>query len=240
MEEESLNTFKFNNIIHYDPNINYLSNIYQDYEIFERATPGAFILCTNMDSFRLLRTEILIEIEKDKRISFNIITTGTQCDNVMQFLNEDQKFKSCIKNVCVYCMNIQKWAPLKNNYDLVYDVVHSTKGVINFIQKFASEEIKPYHLTKIITYNDYLEKYKDRHFKISQFYGDLTPQTYQVNMEKMKSLIEKEYEEGKFYNKDKNKLLEGFLTFDLKEDSTNLDKLIIKEYEKKYILWGFK
>ena len=232
MEEESLNTFKFNNIIYYDPNINYLSNIYQDYEIFERATPGAFILCTNMDSFRLLRTEILIEIEKDKRISFNIITTGTQCDNVMQFLNEDQKFKSCIKNVCVYCMNIQKWAPLKNNYDLVYDVVHSTKGVINFIQKFASEEIKPYHLTKIITYNDYLEKYKDRHFKISQFYGDLTPQTYQVNMEKMKSLIEKEYEEGKLYNKDKNKLLEGFLTFDLKEDTTNLDKLIIKEYEK--------
>ena len=51
-------------------------------------------------------------------------------------------------------------------------------------------------------------------------------------MEKMKSLIEKEYEEGKLYNKDKNKLLEGFLTFDLKGDTTNLDKLIIKEYEK--------
>ena len=167
MEEISLNTSKFNNIIYYDPNINYLSNIKLDSDYFERATPGAFILCTNMNTFRLLRTEILCEIEKDKRISFNIITIGTQCDDVMQFLNEDPKFKSCIKNVCVYCMNIQKWAQLKNNYDLVYDVVNSPKGVIDFIQKFASEEIKPYHLTKIIIYNDYLEKYKDRHFKIS-------------------------------------------------------------------------
>ena len=231
MEEISLNTSKFNNIIYYDPNINYLSNIHQDYEIFERVTPGAFILCTNMDSFSLLRTEILIEIEKDKRISFNIITTGNQCDNVMQFLNEDPKFKSCIKNVCVYCMKIEKWAPLKSQYDLVYDVVNSIKEVKDFIQKFASEEIKPYHLTNLITLKDYLEKYKERHFKISQFYGDLTPQTYQANIEKMKSLIEQE-EEGKLYNKDKSKLLEGFLTFDLKEDSTNLDKLIIKEYEK--------
>ena len=80
-----------------------------------------------------------------------------------------------------------------------------------------------------------MDKYKERHFKISQFYGDLTPQTYQANIDKMKSLIEQE-EEGKLYNKDKSKLLEGFLTFDLKEDSTNLDKLIIKEYET----MGFK
>ena len=227
---------KFNNIIYYDPNINCLSNNYQDSDYFERATPGAFILCTNMDSFKLLRTEILIEIEKDKRISFNIITTGSQCDNVMQFLNEDPKFKSCIKKVCVYCMNIRNWAPLKSKYDLVYDVVTSIQEVKDFIQKFSSEEIKPYHLTKIITLDDYLEKYKERHFKISQFYGDLTPQTYQANIEKMKSLIEQE-EEGKLYNKDKSKLLEGFLTFDLKEDSTNLDKLIIKEYTK-YTFYG--
>ena len=232
MEEISLNTSKFNNIIYYDPNANHSSSLNQDSDYFERVTPGAFIICTNMDSFKLIRTEILCEIEKDKRISFNIITIGSQCENVMQFLDEDIKFKNCIKSVCVYSMNIQKWAPLKSNYDLVYGVVNSPKEVKEFIEKFASEDIKPYRLTKIITFKDYLEKYKDRHFKISQFYGDLTPETYKENMEKMKSLIEKENEEGKLYNKNKNKLLEGFLTFDLKEDLKSLDKLIIKEYEK--------
>ena len=222
---------KFNNIIYYDINVNYLSSINKDSDYFERVTPGAFILCTNMDSFKLIRTEILIEIQKDKRMSFNLITTGSQCDNVMQFLNEDQKFKNCIKNVCVYCMNIQKWGPLKNKYDLVYDVVTSQEGVKNFIKNFSSEEIKPYHLKKLITLNDYLDKYKDRHIKISQFYGDLTPQTYKENIEKMKSLINKENKEKKLY-KDQNVLLQGFLTFDINKDLELLDKLIIKEYTK--------
>ena len=222
---------KYNNIIYYDVNVDYLSSINQDSDDFERVTPGAFILCTNMDSFKLIRTEILIETEKDKRMTFNLITTGSQCDNVMKFLNEDQKFKNCIKNVCVYCMNIQKWGPLKNKYDLVYDVVTSQKGVKNFIKNFSSEEIKPYHLTKLITLNDYLDKYKDRHIKISQFYGDLTPQTYKENIEKMKSLINKENKEKKLY-KDQNVLLQGFLTFDINKDLELLDKLIIKEYTK--------
>ena len=77
------NDNKFNNIIYYDANINYLNYINRDSDYFERITPGAFILCTNMDSFKLIREEILIEIEKDKRLSFNLITTGSQCDNVM-------------------------------------------------------------------------------------------------------------------------------------------------------------
>ena len=48
----------------------------------------------------------------------------------------------------------------------------------------------------------------------------------------MKSLIDKENKEKKLHNKDQNKLLESFLTFDLKEDLKILDKLIIKEYTK--------
>ena len=184
-----------------------------------------------MESLKLIRTEILIEIEKDKRTTFNLITTGSQCDNVMKFLNEDPKFKNCIKKVCVYCLNIQKWGSLKNKYDLVYDVVTSRKEVENFIKNFSSEEIKPYRLTKLITYNDYLDKYKDRHFKISQFYGDLTPETYKANMEKMKSLIDQENKEKKLY-KEQNVVLQGFLKFDIKQDLELLDKLIIKEYTK--------
>ena len=231
MEEISLNTSKFNNIIYYDPNANHSSSLNQDSDYFERVTPGAFILCTNMDSFKLLKEEILSEVKNDERLTFNLITTGSQCDKVMNFLNEDPNFKKCIKNVCVYCMDIEKWGQLKNKYDLVYGVFTSKEEVKDFIKKFSSEEIKPYHMTKLITYNDYLDKYKDRHKAISEFYGDLTPETYKENMKKMKSLIDQENKEKKLY-KDQNVLLQGFLTFDINKDLELLDKLIIKEYTK--------
>ena len=226
------NDNKFNNIIYYDINVDYISNIKQDSDFFERVTPGAFILCTNLDSLKLIREEILTETKNDERITFNLITTGSQCDNIMKFLNEEPKFKNCIKNVCVYCMNIQKWGPLKDKFDLVYDVVTTQQGVLDFINHFSSEEIKPYHITKLLTLKDYLDKYKDRHFKISQFYGDLTPQKYQENIAKMKSLITEESKEKKLYNKNQNELFESFLTFDLTKELKDLDKFIIKEYTK--------
>ena len=178
---------KFNNIIYYDTNNNFLS-INQDIDDFEKMIHGAFILCTNMDSFNIIRTELLFEI-KEKKMTFNLITTGSQCDNIIRFLDEDPKFKSYIAHVCVYCPDIQNWLHLKSKYDLVYDVVASKDRVINFINNFSSEEIKPYQTIKVITLNDYLEKYKDLHIKISKFYGDLTIETFKNNIEKMKLLI---------------------------------------------------
>ena len=122
MEEN--NDKKFNNIIYYDANFKNINSI-NDSDFFESKTPGAFIFCTNMDSFKLIRKEILIEIEKNPKKLFNLITTGNRCDNIMQFLDEEPKFKNCIKNVCIYCVNRQKWEHLKSKYDLVYDVVTS-------------------------------------------------------------------------------------------------------------------
>ena len=224
------NDSKFNNIIYYDANVDNLNSIKQDSDYFEKITPGAFILCTNIDSFKLILDEISTEIKKDDRITFNLITTGSQCDSLMNFLNKEPEFKSLIKNVCVYCANIQKWGPLKNKYDIIYDVVVNIKGIFDFINHFSSEKIKPYNVTKLITLDDYLDKYKDRHILISKFYGDLNPKKYNENIAKIKTSIDKGKKEDKLVNKSKNELLESFLSFDLTKDLKILDKLIIQEY----------
>ena len=226
---------KFNNIIYYDEITNqYLDSVNQDSDYFEKKTPGAFILCTSIESLSLIRAEILKEIKKDKRYAFNLITTGRHCEKVINFLGEDEIFKNCIKNVCVYCINVKKWGLLKDKYKIIDDVCRSQKQVINFINKFASNEIKPFPLTRLITLDDYIETYKDRHYEISKFYGDLTMDTYKKNIEKMRQLVEKEgkAKELRIKNNDQNKLIEAFFTFDIKKDIETLDKLIIKEYTK--------
>ena len=231
----SIDGQKFNNILYYDENINdYLKEINKDSDLFERNTPGAFILCTNIDSLKLIRTEILSQNKKDKRAIFNLITTGSTCEKIMKFLKEDINFENCIKNVCVYCMNLKKWEPLKDKYKIIYNVCNKQNDVINFINTFSSNKIKSFPITKLLSYQDYLDKYKERHITISQFYGDLTPESYKKNIEEMKLLVKKEKDakELKIKDQNHNKLLEGFYTFDIKEDIKKLDELIIHEYTK--------
>ena len=222
----------YNNIIYYDENINFSKSINKDSDYFERHTPGAFILCTDLESLRLIRTEILKEIQKDERINFNLITTGSSCIKIMEFLKEDKKFENCINNVCIYCYNLEKYIPLKYKYNQIHDDIYNQREqVLNFIRIFSAKEIKPFPLTKLISYNDYIKKYKNRHFKISTFYGDLTLESYHKYIEEMYSLIEKK-SESKELVKNQNIVLEGFLSFDIEKDVKALDILIIKEYTK--------
>jgi len=223
---------RFNNIIYYDENIDHIKSINNDSDYFERATPGAFILCTSLESLDLVKKEIVKQMIKNKKMSFNLITTGSKCETIIEFLNKNNNFKNCIKNICVYCFNIKKWGYLKDKYEIVHDVVNDQQSVIKFINDFSLEEIKPYSVTKLLTYKDYKDKYKERHFTISQFYGDLTLEKYNKNIQKMKSLIKTESQANELKNKNTNSLLSGFLTFDLTKDLKLLDNLIIKEYTK--------
>ena len=222
----------FNNILYYDENTNYKDEVKKDSDYFERVTPGAFILCTSIDSLKLIREEILRQIKKDKKTTFNLITTGRACEKIINFIKENKDFENCIKNMCIYCMNLGKWSPLKNKYKIIYGVYNDRNSVYKFISKFSSKEIKPFPITKLLTYKDYIDKYKDRHFTISSYYGDLTVEKYKKNIENIKHLIKEDGEEKKLKNSDQNDLLSGFLTFDLTKDLDTLDKLIIKEYTK--------
>jgi len=225
---------KHNNIIYYDENISNINSIYEDTDKFERHTPGAFILCTNEDSLKKIREEILLEIERGKTIKFNLITTGTNFKFVMEFLKEKkkEKFENCIQNYCIFCMKKKEYLKYKNDYPKLHDNIYNVRSkIIEYIEKTSAADIKPYPLIKLVGYEDYVEKYKNRHLIISLFYGDLTPETFKQNYDKIKSLIEEKGKSKELF-KTQDILLKGFAKFDIIEDLKKLDEIIIKEYTK--------
>jgi hypothetical protein len=197
----------YNNILYYDDNINFLSSINKDSDLFEQYTPGAFILCTNDESLQLIKDEIIWQNKRDKKTIFNIITSGRSCEKIISNLNRNSDFLECINKICVYCLDLNAWSPLKNRYNKIYGVFNTTRDIISFIYKFANEDIKPFPITKLLTYNEYCAIYKDRHYKVSSFYGDLTPDTYKKNIEKIKKLVNNEEKE----KERKNVVIDGFL-----------------------------
>ena len=68
---------KFNNIIYFDSNADkQKGNINSDSDLFERETPGAFILCTDLKSLSVIRDEILKYRKSEKKVIFNLISNG--------------------------------------------------------------------------------------------------------------------------------------------------------------------
>ena len=222
----------FNNIIYYDENKDFRENVYKDSDFFERITPGAFILCSDMESLELIKDEVVKQYKREKKTIFNLITTGKTCDKIMEYLNKNKDLKNCIANACVFCFNLGTWSKLLNKYNNILRGVYNIQTqVAEFIKKYSSKDIKPFPLTKLITLADYNNKYKDRHKKISEFYGNMSVEDYKKHLEEMKQLIKTEAEK-KALKKQQDVLLGGFMTFEIKNDLALLNKLIIKEYTK--------
>ena len=222
----------FNNIIYYDENKDFRENVHKDSDFFERITPGAFILCSDMKSLELIKDEIVKQYKREKKTIFNLITTGSTCDKIMEYLNKNKDLKNCIANACVFCWNLGTWSKLLNKYNNILRGVYNIQTqVAEFIKKYSSKDIKPFPLTKLITLADYNNKYKDRHKKISEFYGNMSVEDYKKHLEEMKKLIKTEAEKNAL-KKQQDVLLGGFMTFEIKNDLALLNKLIIKEYTK--------
>ena len=212
---------KFNNIIYYDENSKFINYINRDSEYFEKINNGAFILCSKLESLELVKEEIIQEKSKDKNIEFNLIVTGSKCEAIMNYLKNNKMFDNCIKNICVYCMHPENYQHLKK-YGKINDIYKTKKDVANFIKKNSKEDISPFPLIKLLTYEEYVERDKERHVKISEFYGNLDKQTYEEQYLGMKNLIEEEDENNGLITKNKTKLFQSILTFDIKEDLSNL------------------
>ena len=79
----------------------------------------------------------------------------------MSFLEKNKNFKACINKACIFCLNVNKYIPLKNKYNMLYNVYNRQFEIANFIKGFSSKEIKPFPITKLVTYEDYKKKYKE-------------------------------------------------------------------------------
>ena len=215
---------KFNNILYYNENKEFMGSIYQEIDYFERHTSGAFIFCNNEISLSLVIKEILKAINNDQFIKFNIMTTGSSFEKIMKILDNNPQFKNCISNVCIYCLpkNKDRNESFKSKYKILCGVYDNGKEIVKeFIEKLSSKEIKPFPIIKLITYDNYFDKYKERHHKISQFYGDISRVAYEKYFHQIKSINEMH---------DYGKELNNALTFDLDKDIDKFDELILKKY----------
>ena len=151
---------KFNNIIYYDENLNFINSVHKDSDYFEKITFGAFILCTKLDSLKLIKEEIIKQNMLNKKILLNLIVTGSKYKKIMSYLSNNKDFRECILNACVYCMHPEQYQHLKQKYPNIIhdDIYNKRKDVINFIKENNNENILPFQITKLITYEEYVER----------------------------------------------------------------------------------
>ena len=221
-----------NNIIYYDTNIEqHKTEIHEDSDLFERETPGAFILCSNLDSLKIIKKEIIKARKAEKKVIFNLISNGKGFKmDLLNYIKDDNDFKQCINKICIYCMKPKNHSHLKDDFnELPIEIITKKKDeVIKFIKDNSLKEIKPFPLTKLIRFeDDYLKKYKERHSKVAEFYGNLNPEDFKKNFEKIEDVIDEDKTKRK-----KENIIEGLLTFDINKDLEALDELIINEYTK--------
>ena len=62
-------------------------------------------------------------------------------------------------------MNKNNYLSLKEKYEIIEDIHIHKSTIFFFINDSSSQEIKNYPLIKIITYENYLKKYKDIHYQ---------------------------------------------------------------------------
>ena len=223
---------KIINIIYYNENIENIDIIIKETCYFKKKTNGAFILCTNLESLKIISKEITKKNKEDNKMKFNLILGDFNFIQFKNFLNDYKDFNNYILNICEYPKkneNLKEIFPTIN-----IDVCQKKEDIKQFIDLYSSEEIKPFPIEKVNTYEEYENVYNQMHSKISMFYGNLSSEICIVNYNKIKSMIEK-YHNSKLDEKKREKLIESFKKFIINEENKQkIDKIIIEEYTKKY------
>ena len=156
----------FNNIIYYNESYLYRKeDVLKDSEQFEDETDGTYILTTTENSI----LKVFEELERKKSDSiFDIIITGTSANKILSIIYN--KYKKYINRICLFTFSPDKYKYLKEKYPLIEGIYYFIEDIINFIHN--KNQNKPiYETVKIITYNDYYNKYNILHKMIARYYG---------------------------------------------------------------------
>ena len=219
---------KYINILYYNEDKSHPKNIAKEIKMFEEETTGTFFFIDNIISLDLIMYEIYKQFKIEKKYAFNLIIPGSPYENVMNTLKEE--YKQCFQNICIFCMDINKYLYLKEKNKKITGVYKSKRELIKeFIHKHSNENIKPFPVISFITYEEYQNTYFNNHRRISLFYGILTEESYIKNYNKIKHLIEKDKNELK---RDEKNLRKAFETFNLEKDIKYVNEKIINEYTK--------
>ena len=200
---------KHNNILYYDENKKFPKSRLKDCNSFEEEISGAFILCSNMDSLQSIKEEIKREYKKNNKIIFNLITTGSTFENIINnYISNDNEFANCIANKCIYCSNLLRYDNIKNNYkNIIHNNIYNDKdNIIKYIHNTSNDKISPFKINELITYAKYYSKFD----AICQFLNGFNEEKYQQKYFKdLENFLEKKKKENKLKN-DKYMLFHGF------------------------------
>lgn len=225
-KEQKIKNNKYCNIIYYNDDSKHNENLSKEIEMFEKETNGAFIFINNISAFDIIINEIYNKALLDIGLNFNLIVTGRSFESIINYLIINKR-ESCIKYICIFCMDVSKYLPLKEKYNKITLISKSKKDVLeNFINYYSDEKNKIFPIERFITYEEYKKEYFNYHLKISLYYGNLSEECYLANLEKIKYLIK---EDKSHLIKNEEKLLNSFEAFTLNDDLYYINKKIIKD-----------
>ena len=150
-------------LIYYDENIQFNSENYGYVKQFKNRIKGAFFPVKDIDSLKQL-------VEKFTSIkingSFTLITSGRAAEKVIPICS------SFINNVIIFCYYIEKYLPLKNKYSKIKNVINDFSDIFSNLNDSQIINDSSIIGNKIISFDDYKQKYYKYHKKLSEFFNE--------------------------------------------------------------------
>ena len=209
-----------------------ICEIYKMNQFLEDEIDGAFLVCNNINYFKLLLQQIKIQNNNKKKIliTFQLLIFGdNETKNILNIiLNEDYKkyFKSIIvisSNENLYKEEISK--------EIINKVLSRKQEVIKFLQSndhYGS--LLPFKVNELVTIKKYDKKYDTLHETISKYYKKISEDYSKTALDIFKDFIENNTKNNsEFLNQ--NILINTIKKF-LNKKLNNIDRFcqIIKTY----------
>ena len=196
--------------------IYYNENQYADIELFERYVSGAFAFIYDFEIFKYLMNSLNSDNAIEK---FILIVSGQSCEKIINYLNASNflnKFQCCL----IFTQN-NKYDTLKSNYPIIKEIIKTKKEIIKFFNNYKNE--KGIFLTfKVINIKKYFDYYFKFHKIISSFYGTLSPNLFEAQIQIVKEFLKIPNE-----NSNNNNLIHALRRFKIQNNDY---KFVIQGY----------